>query len=172
MSFTWTDERVDYLRKLWADGLSASQIAKELGGVTRNAVIGKVHRLGLSGRAKGPSQARMPGQKRAARSSSYAPRAPRNGSRMNGDGRIRGQASGSRAALYAAQEVIEAPEPIRIELTELTDRTCKWPYGDPVTPEFFFCGHEVNSGSPYCRYHARLAFQPIADRRRPAEQQS
>ena len=52
---TWTDERVELLKKLWADGLSASQIAGELGGITRNAVIGKVHRLGLSGRAKSPS---------------------------------------------------------------------------------------------------------------------
>src|SRR4030081_2846895 len=51
----WTDERVETLKKLWADGLSASQIAAELGGITRNAVIGKVHRLGLSGRAKSPS---------------------------------------------------------------------------------------------------------------------
>ena len=54
---TWTDERVELLKKLWADGLSASQIAAELGGVTRNAVIGKVHRLGLAGRAKAPSSA-------------------------------------------------------------------------------------------------------------------
>src|ERR1700754_2333832 len=52
---TWTDERVELLKRLWADGLSASQIAGELGGITRNAVIGKVHRLGLSGRAKAPS---------------------------------------------------------------------------------------------------------------------
>src|ERR1044072_1581830 len=52
---TWTDDRVDLLKRLWADGLSASQIAGELGGITRNAVIGKVHRLGLSGRAKSPS---------------------------------------------------------------------------------------------------------------------
>jgi GcrA cell cycle regulator len=170
MSFTWTDERVECLRKLWADGLSASQIAKELGGVTRNAVIGKVHRLGLSGRAKGPSQARLPGQKRAGRNANYAPRPPRNGARMNGDGRIRGQGSASRAALLAAQEIIEAPEPIKVDLIQLTDRTCKWPYGDPVMPDFFFCGHEVAGAPPYCRYHARLAFQPIADRRRTVEQ--
>ncbi|TMJ76370.1 MAG: GcrA cell cycle regulator, partial [Alphaproteobacteria bacterium] len=54
---TWTDERVETLKRLWAEGLSASQIAAALGGVTRNAVIGKVHRLGLSGRAKAPSSA-------------------------------------------------------------------------------------------------------------------
>src|ERR1700741_3654370 len=56
-SMSWTDERVELLKKLWSDGLSASQIAAELGGITRNAVIGKVHRLGLSGRAKSPSSA-------------------------------------------------------------------------------------------------------------------
>src|SRR4026209_1674872 len=57
---SWTDERVELLKKLWADGLSASQIAAELGGITRNAVIGKVHRLGLSGRAKSPSSTPPP----------------------------------------------------------------------------------------------------------------
>src|ERR1041385_2234972 len=64
---TWTDDRVELLKKLWADGLSASQIAGELGGITRNAVIGKVHRLGLSGRAKAPSSS-VPRQRK--------PRAP------------------------------------------------------------------------------------------------
>src|SRR5262245_51840909 len=54
---SWTDERVEQLKRLWSEGLSASQIAAELGGITRNAVIGKVHRLGLSGRAKAPSSA-------------------------------------------------------------------------------------------------------------------
>ena len=57
---SWTDDRVELLKKLWADGLSASQIAAELGGITRNAVIGKVHRLGLSGRAKSPAPAPAP----------------------------------------------------------------------------------------------------------------
>ncbi|HEX9322035.1 MAG TPA: GcrA family cell cycle regulator, partial [Xanthobacteraceae bacterium] len=66
----WTDERVELLKKLWADGLSASRIAAELGGVTRNAVIGKVHRLGLSGRAKTPS------------SSVSRPRKPRSSSHL------------------------------------------------------------------------------------------
>jgi GcrA cell cycle regulator len=169
MSLTWTEDRVECLRKLWTDGLSASQIAKELGGVTRNAVIGKVHRLGLSGRAKGPSQARIPGQKRAARNPGYVP--PRSGrqvSRVNGDGRMRGQSSSMRASGYAAQEIVEAPEPKRIELTELNEKTCKWPYGDPVLPDFYFCGHEIAEGSPYCRYHGRLAYQPMVDRRRSA----
>src|SRR6188472_1916212 len=71
---SWTDERVELLKKLWADGLSASQIAGELGGITRNAVIGKVHRLGLSGRAKAPSSS-VPRQRKPRAPSMF--RAPR-----------------------------------------------------------------------------------------------
>ena len=78
----WTDERVELLKKLWADGLSASQIAAELGGITRNAVIGKVHRLGLSGRAKSPSSSAP--RPRKARSSGHMMRVPE---RIDGDAR-------------------------------------------------------------------------------------
>ena len=81
----WTDERVELLKKLWADGLSASQIAAELGGITRNAVIGKVHRLGLSGRAKSPSSA------------SPRPRKPRQTHMM----RVRPQMRGNTALAHA-----------------------------------------------------------------------
>src|ERR1044071_2868011 len=68
---TWTDERVELLKKLWADGLSASQIAARMGGVTRNAVIGKVHRLGLSGRAKTAAAPAQPRSKKPARAPSH-----------------------------------------------------------------------------------------------------
>ena len=79
---TWTDERVELLKKLWIDGLSASQIASELGGVTRNAVIGKVHRLSLSGRAKTPSAPTARARKPAVATSrtaspAHGPAAPR-----------------------------------------------------------------------------------------------
>src|SRR5437762_6826798 len=89
-SMTWTDERVELLKKLWADGLSASQIAAELGGITRNAVIGKVHRLGLSGRAKSSSSA------------SPRPRKPRSPSHMLRIGRasIRGNTALAHAYDY------------------------------------------------------------------------
>ncbi len=109
---SWTDERVERLKKLWNEGLSASQIAADLGGVTRNAVIGKVHRLGLSGRAKSPTR------------------------------------------------------PLKLELIELTEITCKWPIGDPAHDDFHFCGHKCKDGSPYCAYHVSLAYQPLAERRR------
>src|SRR6266705_1104829 len=95
---TWTDDRVERLKKLWADGLSASQIAGELGGITRNAVIGKVHRLGLSGRAKSPS--------------SSAPRARKPRSHMM---RVQRPMSRGNTALALAYEMDQEPEPELIE---------------------------------------------------------
>ena len=156
---TWTDERVELLKKLWADGLSASQIAGELGGITRNAVIGKVHRLGLSGRAKSPS--------------SSAPRARKPRSHMLRVGRasMRGN-----TALALAYEMEPEPEieqydniiPMgqRRTLLELTEDTCRWPIGDPASAEFFFCGGKPITGLPYCAHHSRIAYQPATERRK------
>ena len=152
---TWTDERVETLKKLWAEGLSASQIAAALGGVTRNAVIGKVHRLGLSGRAKAPSSA------------APRPRKPRVHSHMLRVSRpsIRGN-----TALAHAYDLDIEPEPQFIDnviplgqrrtLLELTEETCRWPIGDPGQPDFFFCGGQTITGLPYCAYHSRVAYQP------------
>lgn len=156
---SWTDERVELLKKLWSDGLSASQIAAELGGITRNAVIGKVHRLGLSGRAKSTSTG-------AAR-----PRKARTPSMLRiGRVAIRGN-----TALAHAYEIEEAePEmmeniiPIgqRRTLLELNEQTCRWPIGDPSAGDFFFCGGNTVTGLPYCAFHSRVAYQPANDRRR------
>jgi GcrA cell cycle regulator len=156
--FGWTDERVESLKKLWADGLSASQIANELGNVTRNAVIGKVHRLGLSGRAKSPSSA-APRQRK-----------PRTHSIM----RVRPQMRGN-TALALAYELEQEPEPELIEniipigqrctLLELGEDKCRWPIGDPGSSEFFFCGGKPSEGLPYCGFHSRVAYQPPAVRR-------
>jgi len=153
---SWTDERVALLTKLWADGLSASQIAGELGGVTRNAVIGKVHRLGLSGRAKSPSTSAR--AKRTPRASGYA--------RAKPVGRANGKSDA--VTIRRAEPVpdLVAPEPKRLALTSLSDVTCKWPIGDPATEDFYFCGHKPKDGCPYCEYHAQMAFQPQTDRRR------
>jgi GcrA cell cycle regulator len=156
----WTDERVELLKKLWTDGLSASQIAAELGGITRNAVIGKVHRLGLSGRAKSPS------------STAPRPRKPRAPGMM----RLARPAMRGNTALAPMYETDVEPEPELIEnivpigqrctLLELNDSKCRWPIGDPGTSEFFFCGGAPVDGLPYCNYHSRVAYQPAADRRR------
>jgi GcrA cell cycle regulator len=158
---SWTDERVELLKKLWADGLSASQIAAELGGVTRNAVIGKVHRLGLSGRAKSSSS--NAARPRKARASTHMMRTSRPSMRGN-------------TALAHAYEHAAEPEPEYIEniipmgqrrtILELNEETCRWPIGDPGSPDFFFCGGHSVSSMPYCSYHSRVAYQPVTDRRR------
>ena len=124
---SWTEERVELLKKLWADGLSASQIAGELGGITRNAVIGKVHRLGLSGRAKSPS--------------SSAPRARKPRSHMMRVSRPSMRGNTALALAYDMEpfqepELIENIIPIgqRRTLLEFNEDTCRWPIGDPATP--------------------------------------
>lgn len=166
MTWVWTEERVEVLKKLWADGLSASQIAGELGGITRNAVIGKVHRLGLSGRAKAPSSS-IPRQRK--------PRSPAQFSRQRPASRGN-TALAHHALAYLDTEPEAEPEPEfldniipigqRCSILELTEATCHWPIGDPGSPEFFFCGGTTVGGQPYCGYHCRIAYQPIQDRRR------
>lgn len=158
----WTDERVELLKKLWAEGLSASQIAGRLGEVTRNAVIGKVHRLGLSGRAT------------TSRMKSHRPR-QRVGT-VKRQGRTRTQTSGNPAlrALYHpdAEPFVPAADELVIPLAErktiqtLNESCCKWPIGDPQLADFHFCGKKRVAGLPYCEHHARRAFQPPQARRR------
>jgi GcrA cell cycle regulator len=159
---TWTDDRVELLKKLWANGLSASQIAGELGGITRNAVIGKVHRLGLSGRAKAPSSS-VPRQRKP-RAPSQMFRAPRT--------MMRGNTALAQMPSYdydpePEPELIENIIPIgqRCSLLELDQEKCHWPIGDPGQPDFFFCGGKTNAGTPYCGYHGRVAYQPPSARR-------
>ena len=147
----WTDERVESLKKLWQDGLSASQIAKQLGGVTRNAVIGKVHRLGLSGRAT-PSKPARPVFKapRPARPAA-APAAPRRIAEPT-------VAVASAPAPAPVRYVDEAPGSATV-LT-LGAHMCKWPIGDPSLDSFTFCGRRSEENGPYCHEHATVAYQP------------
>jgi len=171
---SWTDERVELLKRLWTEGLSASQIAGRLGnGVTRNAVIGKVHRLNLSGRAPQP------------RSSVPRPRRTREPSHPGHPGRstpsIHLPTTGAtalkpslRAEMQPRALPVPEPQPLRlvdlpkdgrVTILHLSDKTCKWPIGDPGAEDFCFCGHKPRDSSPYCEYHARLAYQPLQDRR-------
>ncbi|HWD12693.1 GcrA family cell cycle regulator [Pseudochrobactrum sp. sp1633] len=183
----WTDERVELLKKLWSEGLSASQIAAQLGGVSRNAVIGKVHRLKLSGRGKTTTAA--PRSKKPAPAPVAAPRpaTTSNVSSMSAASVSAAQAapratvmkSSGGAALQAeiladavaapiirSNENVVVPISRHLTLLQLTERTCKWPVGDPLHDDFHFCGHESGESSPYCSYHSKLAFQPTAERRR------
>ena len=180
----WTDERVETLKKLWMEGLSASQIAGELGeGVTRNAVIGKVHRLKLSARAKPTNSA--PRARPAARPAPRRVASPSAGLSSMGAGvakprpmmASRPQSIGATALahnpqtehqLYVAPVVAELfiPEDKRLSLLQLTEATCKWPIGDPLTKDFYFCGqHSLESG-PYCEFHSRRAYHQVEKKRR------
>ena len=175
MTNGWTDDRVTLLKKLWTDGLSASQIAKQLGGVTRNAVIGKVHRLGLAGRAA-PSRP----IKRIATPIvrvrpvlvSSQPAAEASVSSLSA------QASVSTAPcvspdLLAAVAVIKAakPKPKKVRegdiigVLQLGPNMCKWPIGDPGDADFGFCGSQCGSLAVYCEEHAAIAYQPAMSRR-------
>lgn len=153
---SWTDERVSTLKKLWLDGLSASQIAKQLGGVTRNAVIGKVHRLGLSGRAA-PSQPARPAFKapRPARPAAQAmPSAPRRVTPVEAPSSV------PVAAAPAPLPAFRHEEPGSATVLTLGAHMCKWPIGDPSSEGFTFCGRRSSEGAPYCVEHARVAYQP------------
>lgn len=168
-STSWTDERVELLGKLWGEGLSASQIAALLGGgVTRNAVIGKVHRLGLSGRAKSgqPAASRPP-----------KPRAPSAPAPVPAS-RPRVAAAQAETSVSVAAFVAAAPTPLptpaeidipvseRVSILELRETMCRWPLGDPQKPEFGFCGGRTVTGLPYCAVHCRVAYQPASERKR------
>ena len=162
---SWTDERVELVKKLWGEGLSASQIAGRRGSVTRNAVIGKVHRLGLSGRA---TTSRMKTVRPRSRMANAKRNPPNNKPRFPQIG------SPSARLLYPIDEEAALPtvEELVIPLKErqsiqsLTECSCRWPIGDPQHADFHFCGKTKVTGLPYCEFHARRAFQPAMPRRR------
>ncbi|PWR03288.1 GcrA cell cycle regulator [Meridianimarinicoccus roseus] len=197
---SWTEERVETLKKMWSEGQSASQIAKELGGVTRNAVIGKVHRLGLSNRTAGtpapePQPAEPAPAPRSAAPAQAAPATPEAGpepepgtadtavAEAEADAPAKATPASRRQIIPAGQPLPPqpsaneiSPEALasqrevekrarKLSLMELTERTCKWPIGDPATPNFWFCGLPVEQGKPYCEAHVGVAFQPMSARR-------
>jgi GcrA cell cycle regulator len=186
---SWTDERVETLKKMWGEGQSASQIAKELGGVTRNAVIGKVHRLGLSNRTT-TSTAKSDGKPKAAKAEPKAKAAPKADAAPKAMMPIAEPTTPPPPPSRARRAIIPAGQPLppqpsaneispealakvsevekkskKIGLMELTERTCKWPVGDPATEDFWFCGLPVKAGKPYCEAHVGVAFQPMSARR-------
>src|ERR1044072_8107279 len=171
----WTEERVELLKKLWSEGLSASAIAAELGGVTRNAVIGKVHRLGLSGGAEAPSHQPQPRVK-PTRTPSPPMRSP--AAFVRGNVAL---ASDLLPASVLAPQALPEPRPIedvviplsqRVTIMELNEQMCRWPLGDPGREDFRFCGTRVGPGGPYCTHHAAIAYQPVLDRRRDRERRA
>ena len=139
---SWTSEKVEKLKELWSKGRTASQIAEALGDTTRNAVIGKAHRLNLEARA--PSK------------QSNSPK-----SRENRQVMRRSPAPMSRKAKFQSillDKNFEAENPKSLE--ELTETTCKWPIGHPNEEKFYFCGRKPEGEFPYCKLHVLYAFQP------------
>ena len=135
---SWTYERIEKLKQLWEEGLTASRIAAELGDVTRNAVIGKAHRLGLSGRM-------------ASKSSN------------NGISIIRKK----RLNLAKSQKVIDISpvidEPMNpTSFQDIKDGLCRWPLGEPEENDFMFCGRNTKEGVVYCQAHHKQAYQPLS----------
>lgn len=189
---SWTDERIDQLSRLWLEGRSASQIATALGGLTRNAVIGKVHRLGLAGRVKstvpapgggesakghqpnGDAGASVEGaaapRRAAPRQSAAAASAPVSAvasARIQGNTALAMAEAPAEAAKPArSPEDVVVPMSLKVTIVELRESMCKWPIGDPSSMEFRYCGSPSYTGTPYCQYHGKLAYQPAQDRRR------
>lgn len=174
----WTCERVELLKKLWNEGLSASQIAAQLGGVSRNAVIGKVHRLKLPGRGKtAPGSVRTQKTPAGSCPSSPSPRTRRNTSIVSpiNTASINVEETALKTE-FVAEDVKEVdmstksnvvvPISRQLNLLQLSENTCRWPVGDPLSTDFHFCGADSDENSPYCAFHAKLAFQPISERRR------
>ena len=209
----WTFERVELLITLWKSGNSASKIAHELGeGVSRNAVIGKIHRLGLSERSNnskdgsdnslkpslsnkekkldslntekgtqssdiaenstikaktGKKRGRKPSKKNIEISQNNIDQKRKDES-VSSDGAVvfPGISGASELDKDALADMIELEKRAKkLSLMELTERTCKWPIGDPATDEFWFCGHQAENGKPYCKTHVAIAFQPVSTRR-------
>lgn len=165
----WTEERVELLKKLWAEGFSASQIASRLGEVSRNAVIGKVHRLGLAGRAT----TCQPRSVRPRNRISHLPIRPtRVQYRTRGSGALKvmfipmEQPARALALVPTFIEETNIPAALRIDLLDLKECMCRWPVGDPKGENFHFCGRQKSDGVSYCEHHTRLAFRPVSRRKR------
>ena len=191
----WSDERVAILKKMWLEGSSASEIAKELGNITRNAVIGKVHRLGMSNRdtnnlksgsstsnAKKSVRRGRPPKVNKEEKKKGRPHKLKDSGDFTGTLDVKERSTTSSAkemrldenktkvASDLSEETLQNILKVemkskKISLMELTERTCKWPIGDPATDTFWFCGHESEPGKPYCKTHISIAFQPITQRR-------
>jgi GcrA cell cycle regulator len=160
---SWDGERVELLCKLWQDGISASRIAAQLGaGITRNAVIGKVHRLGLAGRAKPASSSGAPRPRRV-----VAPHATQKTVALRGNTlMLREVVIAEEYEPAVLPQAVVIPISERVTITELRENMCRWPLGDPLTPEFRYCGTNCDTSVPYCRPHGRMAYQQVPDRRR------
>ena len=139
---SWTDAKIQKLRELWTKGHTASQIAGMLGDTTRNAVIGKAHRLDLEERA--PSKNKSSSEKKDI---------------IKSQTKLRGSVNRkSKFKSILLDKNFEPENPTSLE--NLTNQTCKWPTGHPNEKKFYFCGRKPIDAFPYCKLHVLYAFQP------------
>ena len=201
LDMPWTEDRVEILKARWLEGKSASEIAKELGDVTRNAVIGKLHRLGLSHRKllgktgrtvkveQGPQSPEPEKPEQTAKPEPVKPEAPAEDTNDSVAAKERQlvrkvtQAQTIQAIIASGKPLPPQPSPNdvseearamaedaeklseQLDLMQLTEKTCKWPIGDPAEKEFWFCGLPSQPGKPYCEAHGAVAYQPMSVRR-------
>ena len=189
---SWTDERIATLRKLWGEGLTASQIADVFGDVTRNAVIGKVHRLGLKSRTKVTRKTANNATNNANVNDNHIqPESPQNAdvnstvkngaseagkaetvavsnsnvkmSSMMGNTALKMEEEVEAKGYYQANanedNVVSMPSHQRAHILQLNEHRCKWPIGDPMQDDFYYCGNTKEAGKSYCEDHCKIAYQ-------------
>jgi len=148
---SWNDEKVTKLKKLWGKGNTASQIAEIIGGLSRNAVIGKAHRLNLSSKVKVKSSALTQNHQ--------------GNLEENNSNQARGRKSKFQSLIIEKDFEPENPK----KLEELDESSCKWPIGHPEEEAFYFCGRSSLKDFSYCRLHLLYAYQPKGKREEPVE---
>ena len=147
---SWNEEKVNKLKKLWGNGSTASQIAEIIGGISRNAVIGKAHRLNLSSKIK---------TRNASSSQSFNSNSEENNFKQK-------QGRKSKFKSLLIEKDFEPENPKKLE--ELDESSCKWPVGHPEEKSFYFCGRSSLKDFSYCKLHLLYAYQPKGKREEPA----
>ena len=146
---SWNEEKVEKLKELWGKGSTASQIAEIIGGISRNAVIGKAHRLNLSSKIK---------TRNASSSQNFD-----NNSEENSSKQRRGRKSKFQSLIIEKDFEPENPK----KLEELDESSCKWPVGHPEEQSFYFCGRSSLKDFSYCKLHLLYAYQPKGRKEEP-----
>ena len=150
---SWTEEKVETLKKLWGSGKTASQIAEMIGGISRNAVIGKAHRLNLSAKIK---------TRTVASNKSFENSIEENNTKSR-----RGRKSKFKSLIIEKDFEPENPK----QLEELDENSCKWPIGHPDEKSFYFCGRSSLKDFSYCKLHLLYAYQPKGKKEEVAEKE-